>query len=297
MIDFRNYRSLEEALALTMRDKTGLETLASLTNTAIDEISETAVQEDWYGDMHLIKTAVQEIWKTPTANSFIVHSIWCSHREARWLHGKTKNIELINNFYQPEHFIETQNKPTIIIAPMTLGTYDALQITLNAIDRFQPERPIIFYGENMESYLALHPEHKKLFAPNSLQGIKQILETLASGGLFLTYPDFVYQGHAAIQGELFGMPRSFSSSFLKILLKSEAEILPVTIVKSENELQMRFFRSISTKKPSEYKLLPTAVQVELNCLLVSKILEGLILQIPNQWRLLSTLTHESEGMA
>jgi len=299
VIDFRNFRSLEEALADAPHHKQSLLELASLSQSEIQKISESAVAEDWYGDMPLIKPAVREIWKTPDAASFIAHSIWCAHREARWLlkTGNYAGADLAYHFDQPEYFIKTGGKPTIIIAPMTLGTHDAFHLMLTALSSFQSGRRVVFYGENMDHYLALYPEHKPLFADDSIAGIKQIIETLRSGGLFLTYPDFVYQKHAVIQGQLFGLPRSFSSSFLKIVLKSSAELLPVTCLRSGDGLQMRFYPPIAADKNDEYVVLPEFNRLQLQCLLVGKILERLIVQVPNQWRLLPTLTHTSEEMA
>lgn len=299
MIDFSKFRSLEETLAHAMRHPAGLQELASLNEITIQATSQLAVDEDWYGDMHLIKTAIKEVWKIKMPYSFIAHSIWCAHREAQWL-LKTDKFEETNlsyHFHQPEYFIQTQNKPTIIITPMTLGTYDAIHIVLTAINRFQPQRQVVFYGEHMESYLELHPEHKKLFTQNTSAGIKQILQTLHSGGIFLTYPDFVYKEHAVIHGELFGIKRSFSSSFLKIALKSEVELLPVTINKINDSLHMKFYSPISADNSNDYKQLPDSIRMQLQSLLVSKILEGLIVQVPNQWRLLTTLTHDSKEMA
>ena len=299
MIDFRNFRSLEEALAEALHHKQSLLELASLTQPEIRQIGDCLVREDWYGDVHLIKPAIREIWKTPDVASFIEHSIWCAHREAKWLlkTGNNGGSDLAYHYEQPEYFIKTDSKPTIIIAPMTLGTHDAFHLMLTALSRFQPGRKVVFYGENMDHYLALYPEHKPLFVSDNITGIKQIIETLRSGGLFLTYPDFVYQKHAVIQGQLFDLPRSFSSSFMKIVLKSSASLLPITCFRSDSTLHMRFFPVISPYKNDGYKVLPEFNRLQLQCLLIAKILESLIVQVPNQWRLLPTLTHTSEEMA
>lgn len=297
MINFGRFRSLEEALADALQNPSGLKYLANLTDDKIQSLSHSAVAEDWYHDLRLIENSIREIWKITSADSFIAHAIWCAHREAQWM-LKSERLKSLNIAYQqPEHLLQTLNKPTVIVTPMTLCTHDAMYVILSTLQEFMPERQLVVYGEDMQSYLQLHPDHIDLFAQDTLPGIIKIIKTLKSGGVFLTYPDFVYRQHAGISGQLFGLNRSFSAGFLTITLKSAAELLPLSITRCADTLNIRFFPSIKSNKSDEFLRLPVPVCMQLQCLLVSKVLEGLIFEVPNQWRLLPTLTHESEGMA
>jgi lauroyl/myristoyl acyltransferase len=180
---------------------------------------------------------------------------------------------------------------------MTIGTNDIILFALHALKRFQPNRKIVIYGEDMEVYCAAHPEYQELFAQNTIHGMKKILSILDEGGIFITYPDFTYKQHLTVAGTLFGIERAFSSSFLKILLKSKAVLLPMTATRLKSALQMHFYAPILYNTNEEYENLPTEIKIKILCTLISKIIEGLILKVPNQWRLLPTLSHESQDMA
>jgi lauroyl/myristoyl acyltransferase len=275
----------------------GVSFLQSLTDERINAISNDFVKENVFGDVALLKQTVLSIWDNNTIHEFIAHSLWCAHREAmtRATQNTIENIAF--DFIGVENLLATNNKPVIVISPMTLCTEDAIKAIMTAIEKFQPNRKFICYGEDMNNFLDRNPACYSFFADDTVSGIRKILEVLKKGGIFFTYPDFVYNTHNSFHGELFGVPRTYSAGLIKIALHSQAILLPTITKHNSEKIEITFFESIQLTLPAKDKDQSKSFHEQILTRVIGKILEALILKVPNQWRLLPTLTHEVEEMA
>lgn len=289
-------QDLEKTLRQYLEDPRGRQWLQSLDETGIRAVAGKLIRENPYGDIGLLSKTIEGVWGKDLLSEFIEHAVWCAHREA--IHRSN-----VNGIAQPqinftargiEHLHETSGQPTIIISPMTLCTDDAVDGIVTVLKQHQPGRKIIFYGEHMESYLQRRPEYSSLFASDNVVGIKKILSVLHDGGLFLTYPDFVYNAHGAIETELFGRPRSVSSGLLKIAARTNAIFLPAAIKHITGSIEFCFFDGVpQPESPAAY----AGFREQVLAIVISKLLEGLIDQVQGQWRLLPTLSQEAAEMA
>ena len=265
----------------------------------IRAVSEKLVRENTYGDLQVLEKTVYSIWGEQSAQPFISHNLWCAHREAvyrtdggdqAW-EGMRFDIDGIENLLQ------TKDRPTIVISPMTLCTDDAMESIMTVFRQQQPDRKIVCYGEDMESYLERKPEQRSIFVGDTISGIRKILGVLREGGVFLTYPDFVYSQHNAIKGRLFGLPRAFSAGLLKIALHSDAIFLPAITRHQPDSIEIKFFGPVARPVDGIAPGHDHSLQEQVLAMVIGRLLEALILQVRNQWRLLPTLSYEAVEMA
>ncbi|MET0635658.1 MAG: hypothetical protein ABWZ25_06495 [Chitinophagaceae bacterium] len=286
-------QDLEKTLRQYLENTSGRAWLQSLDETTIGMVADKLIRENTFGDQELLNKTIYGVWGEPALHDFIRHTIWCAHREAlhRGTHPEKTNQQIVFQYSGIEHLQLTIGRPTIIVSPMTICTDDAVDGILSVFKKYQPSRKIIFYGENMDSYLERHPEHRSLFATDTISGIRQILSVLREGGVFLTYPDFVYNNHKANETQLFGRPRPISAGLLKIATHTNAILLPAVMKRISHTIQLCFFGSITQTEapaPTDSKL-----REQVLAIVISRLLEALILQVPAQWRLLPTLSHEA----
>lgn len=292
-------KSFESTLRAYLEQEEGRTFLAGLSHDSIDQVSRKIIEENTFGDIALLEKLVTGVWKESSCLPFIRHSLWCAHREAYWRMPATSERKNTTCFKVrgEEHLLNTHGHPTIVISPMSLCTDDAMEAVQRALSCNQPGRPIICYGEDMENFLDRNPHHQFLFANDSLQGIRTIINVLQQGGIFLTYPDFVYRHHHAIQHKLFGINRSYSAGLIKIAAHTHAALLPATLKHCNDTIEICFFSPIPGSNFSQHNSTPRPVKEQALTIFISRLLESLILQIPNQWRLLPTLAYESPEMA
>jgi hypothetical protein len=292
-------KGLEYSLRCWLEQPEGRAFLQALNDKKMRSFSDKIMREDTYGDLQLLETTIHSIWDEPSAQPFIEHNLWCAHREAiyrtcgrdaAW-DGWKLDIDGIDSLLQ------TAEQPTIVISPMTLCTDDAMESILTVLRQQQPNRKIICYGEDMDSYLKRKPEQRSIFAEDNVSGIRKILQVLREGGVFLTYPDFVYRQHNAVKGKLFGLPRAFSAGLLKIAMHSDALFLPALSRRQPDGIEIRFFGSVARPANAAASALDRSLQEQVLVTVAGRLLEALILQVPNQWRLLPTLSYNAVEMA
>ncbi|MFN9622034.1 MAG: hypothetical protein ACK587_04245 [Cyanobacteriota bacterium] len=291
------YKSLDYSLCRLLETSEGISFLQALNAASISELGSQLLSEDPFHDKDLLATSVRCLWSCDSPLEFLCHCLWCAHREALWRMPASERgeIRLPVKITGSEHLLDTHNEATILIAPMTICMGDAIDSVINILCRCQPGRSLVIYGEDMDTYLKREPQMEPLFAPDTTSGIKKIRTVLNQKGIFMTYPDFVYSKHAVQVGELFGMARPYSGGFLSIAAASRATLLPLRVYYHEGDLELQFFSPV--RQPDWQPAPPRFIQTQVIRLVVGKLLEGLIKQVPNQWRLLPTLSHDSEDMA
>src|SRR5690606_3531883 len=136
------------------------------------------------------------------------------------------------------------------------------------------------------------PRFESIFAESNITGIKKIRQVLRNNGIFFTYADFVYDVHRIIQGRLFGIVRNYSHGLISIAASSQAALLPLTIFHHGDHMEVNLLEPVKHSISSYQDKISVQQKEEVLCIVLGKILEGLIQNVPNQWRLLSTLTHE-----
>lgn len=288
----------QQTLLEYMSDVAGRCMLANLSDEGIDGVARCMTQIDPYNNCGHLQAALRLVGGSGSTREILAHQLWCNVRDAQWCTGALKRQSLQDavDIEGAKWFQETIGYPTVILAPMMLGTVDAVYCAQTALQRLAPHRPCLFYGEEMETLFLRLPELRQAFAAPGRRLLHQILDTLGQNGMFMTYPDFVYQGHRALDVEMFGVPRGLSSSFASICTRPGTQILPALQTRSGDRISIRFFEP--------FTLDSSAVTAEEKCLqqrvcaqLLTSVLEGLIYQAPSQWLLLGTLTSESPQMA
>ena len=167
-----------------------------------------------------------------------IEHVLCFLRSALW---KTERLAYPAAI-PPEnqhHADDTAGAPTIVISPMMLCTEDILAIILKCFDK----RPVVLYGEGLatKQHSDLKtPEHINVVGDGSRQSISVILKTLMDGGVFCTYPDFVFEGHAVLDGYLFGGRRPYSKAFISLCSRQNVHLLPVLARREEEGLVASF---------------------------------------------------------
>ncbi|MEM9001686.1 MAG: hypothetical protein AAGB24_15610 [Bacteroidota bacterium] len=277
-----------------MSSEKGRDFLRLLDDEHIHQLSLKIAKEDPFNDNHVLEILIYNIWGHRSVSKFISHCIWCAHREVIQESFVDKQFGKEIRILGTEHINDIGSEPIIIICPMTVCTHDALNAILKICSHYIPDREFVIYGENMGLYLKQNPQYKSYFAKNSLAGIKQIRKVLRNNGVFFTYADFVYDSHSLLFGELFGIERAYSQGLISIAVKSKAVLLPLVITRRSDFLEINLFKPIQQNNTSEKSEVELRIYEQTLCLVIGRILEGLILKVPDQWRLMPTLTHEIE---
>ena len=161
-----------------------------------------------------------------SVRAHVAHQLWCAWRQARHADGSSEPLEVV--VATPEHIAATADRPTMLLAPMTLAPVDAAAV----IGRLARHRPLIVYGEDIGvpgSEWAHLP-----VAGEGLAALQRILSTLRAGGVLVTYADFVYAGHRGEPVTLFGCPRTISSAFVSLALRPGTTVLPLVCRRSRH---------------------------------------------------------------
>jgi lauroyl/myristoyl acyltransferase len=169
---------------------------------------------------------------------------------------------------------------------MTMAAPDALH-TLSAVFA---HRPLIAYGEDGV------PRHGTGISVvnGDVRSIRHIIKTLAGGGAFCTYADFVYAGRDAEPSSLFGRPRPISSGFLTLASRPGTMLLPAMMRLTEDQrVAMEFDEPFVVHgTPQEARAARGAVRA-----LIAELLEELVRRNPQQWLLLPTLSYDCPQLA
>jgi lauroyl/myristoyl acyltransferase len=247
------------------------------------------VEEIVSNDLFLLRTLTGQALKIvqlsqPTeqaVHDHIFHSIKCYIRNK----SNIPTYELphvdVDGF---DNLIATEGAPTIIIAPMTLATVDALALLTFLIKN----RTAIVYGEHInDAYKSYIPDNFFLIDRRNLR-MNSLYKQLMNGGVLCTYPDFVYSGHQTFPGELFGRPRLYSSAFVKLCAIPGAAIVPLIAVYNADRIEVKIDPGIELETGEGARSINVAVIVAL----IQSLLERLIRAAPTAWLLLTSLTAE-----
>jgi hypothetical protein len=193
---------------------------------------------------------------------------------------------------------ETKGHATVVVAPMTVGMADAAAVISRAIHTVDAERPLIVYGEDVGTGDMASDAVE--IAGSGQAAWWKIISTLERGGVFCTYPDFVYKGHASIMVNLLGRERPLASGFLSVASRPSTMLLPCIIRRENHALTCRFYEPVLAEHDAELSLADPGAARKWRTLttaqLVARMLEALILQAGHQWLLLPTLTYDAPQM-
>jgi hypothetical protein len=290
-------KSLYTSLRFCLADPVAELMLSGITGNQLRRISTKLAQTDPYGDHSFLARSLEKVsGKAGSVTLAIEHQIWCMVREAQWATGRLTSKALQRRLVvEGEQWIkETEGFPTLIASPMTLGTLDAVNISVCLRNRFGRKRPFLFYGEGMDALTRTFPILEGLFAGSGADATKRILRLLHENGVFATYPDFVYSGHAAIAVSLFGVERPMSAAFVALASRPGTMLLPCLQFRHHGDIRIRFFEPANIEFDGivHSREERTAIAQSVGNVLAG-ILEDLIRTAPEQWLLLPTLTCES----
>lgn len=281
----------QEAKLQMLSDALGKRTLAALDAPAISAVAHAIATDDCYRERQFLARALRLTGAAETdVYAVIEHQLWCAWRQARWATGRISAEELASSLKVEggEWLAETDGKPTILIAPMTLCTWDAVEAVLHIARHGCAPREIIFYGEEMGGRRA------QFVSGEDLSVLRRIARVLANGGMFCTYADFVYRGHAVLPVRMFGEARSMSAGFAHLLAQPDVYLLPCLLSRHGERIKAEISEPVVLENASESdgsSFQTLAAQV------VADILVELIRRAPEQWLLLPTLSFEAPEMA
>lgn len=285
--------SLEYSLQKLLNNPSGILLLQKLNENKIRKLTEFIVNNNIFNDNKLLNTAIENIWPKGSVKQFVSHIIWCAHRDACYVKPFVQeDFEMTLNVKGTEHLTSIKDKPVIVICPMTMPTGDALKFVTKLSQKYLNDKEVVVYGENMSPYLKRNPHLKSYFAEENLSGIKKIKRVLKNNGCFFTYADFVYDSHAAMTGTIFGIKRPFSQGLISIALSSKSILMPMLFLRKGKQIDLSVHQPVMQNTFERDAALPHKIKEQILCVVIAKILEGLIVKATNQWRLLPTLTHE-----
>lgn len=285
--------SLQESLTHLTGDPVGLSVLSRLSEKSLLDLAEVWYREDLYRCGTIARNGLAAVLgHDPTeeqAVKSIEHALWCSWRGALWNTGRLRPGAALRSENQ-RRADDTEGAPTVVISPMMLCTQDSLAVILKCFGK----RPVVLYGEGMATKrhsLLKTPGHVHVVGDGSRHSVSLILRTLMDGGVFCTYPDFVFEGHAALDGHLFGRPRPYSKAFISLCSRENVHLLPVLARREGGGLVASFEEPVVFEFDSRPDVKPLLERLVLYA--VQSLLEDLINRKPEQWLLLGTLSAEA----
>ena len=274
-----------------LADPLGRRMLAAMDARELQSMAQAIAADDPYWENGFLARALRLAGADGTeVREVIEHQLWCTWRQARWATKKLTREDLGQSLEVTgrEWIAETIGKPTILIAPMTLCTWDAVESVQHFARRECGDREILFYGEDMGSHDA------RFVAGDDITVLRRISRTLAEGGVFCTYPDFVYRGHPVLPVRMFGVPRPMSSGFAYLAARPGVHLLPCLLLRQGETIHAEICEPILLEDNSE----PGGPSFQsLTAQVVASTLEELIRRAPSQWLLLPTLSFDAPEMA
>jgi lauroyl/myristoyl acyltransferase len=292
---------LQRALAELLEHDLGRRDLAFATPEQLRALARDLVRDADGGFVGAVKAAAQRLQlgcdADEVAREHVEHLVWVAHRRAFWETRARASRDLPGFVFSTEnthHVLQTAGHPTVLITPMMLVYEDALWIA----DAAFAGREVAMYGEELigdATFATLDAlcsfERVRLAA-----GPRDILGVLDRNGMFVTYPDFTYAGHAVRHTAFFGMQWPFSSAFLRICARPGTMLLPAFIRHAGDGVTFHFAEPLLIE-------LPRGAPVDrrwtepLVAATVARLLEAMIAANPAQWQLLVTLVAKCEQRA
>ncbi|MBH5338471.1 hypothetical protein IHE55_28255 [Streptomyces pactum] len=277
---------MAEALRLLSYDPLASRVFCRRTPAGLRSLADWVCERDPYGELPRLRAALRLVEPhDDDPRAHIGHQLWCAWRQACWTAGVARPLPAVVASGR-QWLDETRGHPTVLVAPMTMTTADALH-TVSAVFA---DRRVVALGEGtVPRYGA------RLSVVNGDVGsIRQVLRHLAAGGVLGTYADFVYAGRDARPTTLFGRTRPVSAGFVAVASRPGTMLLPTVMRRTDDErIAMEF------DEPLLVRGLPREARAARESMLglIAEILEGLIRRNPRQWLLLPTLSFDSPQLA
>jgi hypothetical protein len=295
-----NRRTLARSLRALTVDPVGRYLLADADAERLAALTSQLVADDPFGERPHLDAALARVGRPGEAHEAIGHQVWCAHREAAWRTGRLDPASIASSLLiEGEQWaIETDGYATVLVSPMTIALSDASWVIAHALRRLAPGRRLRVYGDGIEPCDIGIPEIDARVAGGGLVALRDILDVLTAGGVFCTYADFVYQGHEAVQIDLFGGPHAISSAFVGLAARPNTMLLPCLLTRGPGDrIRCRF--SEPTMVAGEAGPQSTGQRIWQHrsvAQLVATMLEALIAEAPLQWQLLATLSYAAPQM-
>ncbi|HWL37215.1 MAG TPA: hypothetical protein VNQ77_13610 [Frankiaceae bacterium] len=254
---------------------------------ALTSVADWLVTADPYGESDSLAAATRLLGLgEDDVGRHVEHRLWCAWRQAAWVHGREQRLPV--KIEGAQWLDETSGHPTLVVAPMTLATSDALVVIATAMG----DREVATYGEDMDPSEGLADADVNLVGAGS-DAVRQIARVLDAGGALCTYADFVYAGHRVVPVTLFGTRRHVAAGFVAFAARPGAMLLPAVCLARGDHVVLRFEEPYAVEADegvSRARLVPLLAPV------VAGLLEDMIRLAGHQWLLLPTLTFESRDM-
>ena len=297
--------SLQEKISQLVEHDIGCQFLAVAGCLQLKKIAREIVSRDLYSFPSVIKAAANHLKLTDNLEEFVAdhleHILWVGHREALWRSGRIDSPQSVGIKFSIKgikNLRMTKNFPIVLISPMTLAYADVLWIARKALKL----RDIVIYGEGLVTD-STFSDVSSVFDLNGVNlvgadsaGVRKILGTLNKGGIFLTYPDFVYSGHKVQYCKVLGMKWPFSSSFISICSRNETMLLPCYVRRKCNTIFFHLEQPLQVVLPEGASSNPRWSQ-QLVGTAVAQLLTNMIIRNPVQWLLLSSVIAECNQRA
>jgi hypothetical protein len=226
----------------------------------------------------------------------VEHLLWIQHRRAYWRARQNFGKESAGcpiDVKGLENAEMTDGFPTIVISPMTVAYEDALW----TMCMISGKRNVAIYGQGLFRDLFFEQTVSAFSAAHIhlVSGPREILETLERNGIFLTYADFVYDGHPVQRTSFWGRPWPFSSAFIGLCARDGTMLLPASFVHDADGITLSFREPVQISLPEETT--DRRWSRSLVAATVARLVEETILENPVQWQLLVTLVAECQQRA
>ncbi len=235
------------------------------------------------------------------AEQHLEHLLWCEHRKALWSSGllcDPADLGCSLRYTGKRNLRASEGSPTILISPMVLAYEDALWIVKEMLG----SRPAVVYGEGLSAngafarVSAVTDLAGLQLVDSSLSAMRKILATLGSGGVLVTYPDFVYKEHKALSAPMLGVPWPFSRSFVSLCARHGTMLLPCCPVRNGKAISVHCETPVQVDSP-QGRQVDQRWSLQLTGVTVARLLEVMILRNPAQWALLATVIGQCEQRA
>ncbi|WP_158613470.1 hypothetical protein [Luteimonas sp. 100069] len=262
--------------------------LAGFSDDAIACVASSLASDSGNAENSIIELALAAVGGASGARTedAYAHKLTAIAREARW---QCEQGEAIHFQVEGREWLsEVKEHGVLIVMPMQVCTSDAIA----AVSKCFPGREVVFFGEGVSAATYPWIDPPPVFASQGMDGVRQILRVLSTGGVFCTYPDFVYQGRGALHYLLFGRNRSMASAMLSMAMRTRAVLLPAQARLSMESMEIKIEEplEIGTQITGEAGLRQLVG-------VVGGILEAQIAQNPGSWLLLNSLVAASPQMA
>jgi hypothetical protein len=267
--------------------------LALTPDSSLRDMASQIVDQDLYFYASVARSAASILQIRRDQREFVQdhveHQLWVHKRRALWLSGQIQSKNDVGLKWRvdgEENYLATEGRPTVLISPMTLAYEDALWLSSQI---FSP-REVAMYGEGLVPD-RMYSQIQRVFDLETIHLVSSalaIVRVLRKGGLFLTYPDFVYRSHRAHRANFFGMQWPMSLGFISICSKPGTLLIPACLSHVGEEIVFRFFEPVEIESCGEGQTDKRWTQYLVGAA-VARMLEEMVLCNPAQWQLLPTL--------